>query len=125
MAIVAEPYPSCSKGLATSRSMTRERIQLPGSTTTLAMQVQEINKLVVACYFPILLEGPARTWLSNPPIDKINSWEELWNEFVNNFSEATCNHQGPTPLHPVTRQIRTRLAFTMGRGLEFIQRHQH
>jgi hypothetical protein len=40
----------------------------------LAMDMMEASDAVCARYFPLMLEGPARTWMKNLPANSINTW---------------------------------------------------
>ena len=54
-----------------------------------AMSIQNASSLCCARYFPLMLEGTARTWLNNLPRNSVNSWGELKRLFITNF-EGTC-----------------------------------
>ena len=40
---------------------------------TVAMNIQNASTLLRACYFPLMLEGTARTWIKNLPKNSIGS----------------------------------------------------
>ena len=49
------------------------------------MDLLGASGLVCARYLPLMLEGPARTWMKNLPVNSINTWEELKECFIKNF----------------------------------------
>ena len=55
----------------------------------LAMEMLDVNDVVCAKYFIMMLDGPARTWLKGLPPNSINSWAELKAHFIQNFKD-TC-----------------------------------
>src|SRR3989337_1959321 len=55
----------------------------------LAMEMLDVNDVVCAKYFTLMLDGPARTWLKGLPPNSINSWAELKARFIKNF-QGTC-----------------------------------
>ncbi|KAI4980668.1 hypothetical protein ZWY2020_021153 [Hordeum vulgare] len=55
----------------------------------IAMDMLDVNEVVCARYFTMMLEGSARTWLKNLPPNSIQSWAELKERFIKNF-RGTC-----------------------------------
>ena len=55
----------------------------------LAMEMLDVNDVVCAKYFTMMLDGPTRTWLKGLPANSISSWAELKARFIQNF-EDTC-----------------------------------
>ena len=55
----------------------------------LAMEMLDVNDVVCAKYFTMMIDGPARTWLKGLPPNSINSWTELKTRFIQNFKD-TC-----------------------------------
>ena len=55
----------------------------------LAMEMLDVNDVVCAKYFTMMLDGLARTWLKGLPANSINSWAELKAHFIQNFKD-TC-----------------------------------
>ena len=53
------------------------------------MEMLDVNDVVCAKYFTMMLDGPARTWLKGLPPNSINSWAELKARFIHNFKD-TC-----------------------------------
>ena len=51
----------------------------------LAMEMMDVNDVVCAKYFTMMLDGPAHTWLKGLPANSINSWAELKARFIQNF----------------------------------------
>ena len=51
----------------------------------LAMDMMEASDVVCARYLPLMLEGPAHTWLKNLHANSINTWQELKEHFIKNF----------------------------------------
>ena len=53
------------------------------------MEMLDVNDVVCAKYFTMMLDGPARTWLKGLPANSINSWAKLKARFIQNF-KGTC-----------------------------------
>ena len=53
------------------------------------MEMLDVNDVVCAKYFTMMLDGPARTCLKGLPPNSINSWTELKTRFIQNFKD-TC-----------------------------------
>ena len=53
------------------------------------MEMLNVNDVVCAKYFTMMLDGPARTWLKGLPPNSINSWTELKTQLIQNFKD-TC-----------------------------------
>jgi hypothetical protein len=79
------------------------------------------NEAVMASYFHVALTGPARTWLMNLTPGSIQSWGELYAQFMANFASAYQQHGVEAHLHAVRQQpgetLRTFISrFTKVRG---------
>ena len=48
---------------------------------------------VMANYFPVVLDQAGHEWLLDLPENSFDSWEELWQAFIENFI-ATCEQPG-------------------------------
>src|SRR3954469_10539615 len=55
----------------------------------MAMEMLDVDQDACAKYFPMMLEGTARTWLKGLPPNTIGSWAQLRARFINNFKD-TC-----------------------------------
>ena len=55
----------------------------------MAMELLDVSDAACAKYFPLMLEGTARTWLEGLPANSIGSWAELKARFIQNFKD-TC-----------------------------------
>src|SRR3954463_11613035 len=55
----------------------------------MAMEMLDVDQDACAKYFPMMLEGTARTWLKSLPPNTIGSWAQLRARFINNFKD-TC-----------------------------------
>ena len=49
------------------------------------MEMLDVNDVVCAKYFTMMLDGPARTWLKGLPANSINSCAELKACLIQNF----------------------------------------
>src|SRR5581483_10329296 len=71
---------------------------------TTAVSAAGGNEAVMATYLPMVLSGPARSWMMNLPRESIDSWAELSRQFVANFI-GTCARPGTeADLHAVCQQ---------------------
>ena len=55
----------------------------------MAMEILEVSDAVCARYLSMMLDGPAKSWLKNLPVNSINSWQELKDQFIKKF-QGTC-----------------------------------
>ena len=55
----------------------------------MTMELLDVSDAACAKYFPLMLEGTARTWLKGLPANSIGSWAELKARFIQNFKD-TC-----------------------------------
>ena len=55
----------------------------------MAMEIMEVSDAVGARYLSMMLDGPTKSWLKNLPVNLINSWQELKDQFIKNF-QGTC-----------------------------------
>ena len=55
----------------------------------MAIEMLYVDDAACAKYFTMMLEGTARTWLTNLPPNSINTWAELKESLVKNF-RGTC-----------------------------------
>ena len=55
----------------------------------MAMVLLDVSEAACAKYFPLMLEGTARTWLKGLPANSIGSWAKLKARFIQNFKD-TC-----------------------------------
>ena len=66
------------------------------------MDLLGASESVLARYLPLMLEGPARTWMKNLPANSINTWQELKERFIKNF-QGTCKR--PTTIVDLERCV--------------------
>lgn len=55
----------------------------------MATELLDVSEAACAKYFPLMLDGTARTWLKGLPANSIGSWAELKARFIQNFKD-TC-----------------------------------
>ena len=55
----------------------------------MAMELLDVSEAACAKYFPLVLDGMARTWLKGLLANSIGSWAELKARFIQNFKD-TC-----------------------------------
>ena len=55
----------------------------------MAMEMLDVDEVVCAKYFTMMLEGTTCTWLKSLPANSVGSWGELKHRFIQNFKD-TC-----------------------------------